>query len=275
VSLWRDAIGRVRAPIVVVVFALVAIGCELGLTIVLGLLDLLTFDDLDSPRVIFSTAPTLVSGLIATLVCWLLFREQTGLRERRPHVRFSEGFVIGGLALTVCCVAPAVAGATSLTLTSRSAGVVAGLGLLELLLRGLGFQALRRGTGDIPAVVISSVVFGGLHLFNPGASWLAALAVALVGLWFGAITIRTGSVWMSMGLHVAWNFFEGFVFGQPVSGNAPGTALLLGEAPATAGFWSGGTFGPEAAGWTGVVLCVAVGCTLALPRARAEVQPIP
>ena len=67
-SLWRDAIGRVRAPIVVAVFALVTIVFEFGFTILLSLLNLLTFDDLDSPKVIFATSATLVSGLVAQTI---------------------------------------------------------------------------------------------------------------------------------------------------------------------------------------------------------------
>ena len=176
---------------------------------------------------------------------------------------------------------PALVGATSLALTQRSPGRVAAAGLVqlitlapaafgeELLLRGVGFQALRRGMGDVAAVAFSSLVFGALHLFNPGATWVAALGVALVGAWFGALTIRSGSVWMAMGLHAAWNFFEGFVFGQPVSGNPPGTSILLANAEAAASFWSGGAFGPEAAGWTAVVLTLGLVLTLAIPRRSA------
>ncbi|MDP1826767.1 MAG: type II CAAX endopeptidase family protein [Archangium sp.] len=277
-SLLRDAEGRVRAPYVVGVFTLVAVVTEGVSTFLLGVLGFLGFGNLDSPRVIFSTAPTLAAGVAATLVAWLIFREPTGLAEPQFLRRLGQGFAVGAVALTVACVVPALAGATSLTLTSRSAGAVAGIGVLqlitlapaaigeELLIRGLGFQALRRGMGDAAAVVFSGLVFGGLHLFNPGATWLASLEVALVGFWFGALTVRTGSVWLAMGLHSAWNFFEGFVFGQPVSGTAPGTSIFVGHAPAEPGFWSGGAFGPEAAGWTAVVLVAGLAVTLLWPR---------
>ena len=90
--------------------------------------------------------------------------------------------------------------------------------------------------------------------------------MALVGAWFGATMIRSGSVWMPMGLHVAWNFFEGFVFGQPVSGNPPGTSLFVAGPAAPPGFWSGGAFGPEAAGWTALVLVAGLALTLVSPR---------
>lgn len=285
-SLLRDAEGRVRAPYVVGVFTLVAVVTEGFSTFVLGILGLLGFEHLDSPAVIFSTTPTLAAGAAATLAAWLVFREPTGLAEAKAPLRLGQGFALGALALTVACVVPALVGATSLTLTSRGAGAVAGIGVLqlitlapaavgeELLIRGLGFQALRRGMGDVAAVVFSGLVFGGLHLFNPGATWLAALEVALVGFWFGALTVRTGSLWLAMGLHAAWNFFEGFVFGQPVSGTSPGTSIFVGQAPPEPGFWSGGAFGPEAAGWTAVVLVAGLAVTLLWPRSAPASQSL-
>lgn len=275
-NLLRDAEGRIRSPYVTGLFILVAVAFEGVLSLLLGFAGLLHFEDLDSPRVFFATFPTLVSGVGATLVCWLAFREPTGLNAASPLHLFGAGFLIGAVTLCVCCLVPALVGTTSLSLTPKSAGVVASAGLMqlltlspagfgeELLLRGLGFNALRRGMGDVAAVAVSSVIFGGLHLFNPDATGLAALQVALVGAWFGALTVRTGSVWLAMGVHVAWNFFEGFVFGQPVSGNPPGTSLLIGRSGAVPTFWSGGAFGPEAAGWTAVVLVLALGLTLAL-----------
>ncbi len=279
-SLLRDAEGRVRAPYVVAVFAAIAVVIELGLALLMTLAGFHHFEMLDSPRVIFSTLPSLLAGVAATVFTWLAFREPTALNDLRVLPRFGAGFLIGGAALTLCCAMPAFVGATSLTLNPSGLAVV-GMGALqlltlapagigeELLLRGLGFQALRRGLGSVGAVALTSVVFGALHLFNPGATWLAALEVALVGAWFGALTVRTGSVWMSMGLHVAWNFFEGFVFGQPVSGNAPGTSLFVAGTEGHPGFWSGGAFGPEAAGWTAVVLTAGLALTVGFPRRSA------
>lgn len=277
-SLLWDPQGRVRGPWVALVFTIVAVGLDLLLNVGLAINGLWQRPELDSPLLILSTLPTLVAGVGATTITWIAFREPTGLTDPQAARRFGEGFLLGGLALAVCCVLPAAVGATSLRLTSGAPLEVLGSGLVqlctlapagvgeELLLRGLGLQALRRGFGDAAAVALSSLAFGALHLFNPGATWLAALLVALVGAWFGAIMLRTGSVWMPMGLHVAWNFFEGFVFGQPVSGNPPGTSLLVAGPLAPPGFWSGGSFGPEAAGWTGLVLLAALGLTLAVPR---------
>lgn len=262
---------RPRPGWVILSFVVVAALVQAGTTLAFAVVGLGGARHLDSPRVLFATLPTLLSGITATAVAWYYFREPTGLAHPRPARQFSLGFLVGGGALSVACLGPLLVGATTLRLNEQPF-VLAGLTQLlalgpagfgeELLLRGLGFQALRRGLGDVKAVTISSALFGGLHLLNPHASLVAALLITLVGLWFGAVMVRTGAVWMPMGLHVAWNFFEGFVFGQPVSGHAPGTSLLVATALAPPGFWSGGDFGPEAAGWTGVVLALALGLSL-------------
>ncbi len=273
---------RARPGWVIATFLVVAVLVQVGLTMGVVIAGLGGIPSLDSPRVVFSTLPSLIAGIAATAVAWFFFREPTGLGHPTPSRQFGLGLVFGAAALSVACGVPALVGATSLTLTARPfavAGLIqfmtlapAGFGE-ELLLRGLGFQALRRGLGDTAAVVLSSVLFGALHLMNPHASLMAALLITLVGLWFGAVMVRSGSVWMPMGLHIAWNFFEGFVFGQPVSGNAPGTSLFEAGTLRDSAFWSGGAFGPEAAGWTAVVLVVALAATVASPMRPPPVVP--
>jgi hypothetical protein len=284
VSLLRNAEGRVRVPFVVGGFTLIAVATEFIFAVLLQMLGINGFETLDDTLHVFASSGTmLLSAFAATIAGWLLFRESTGLRDPLLHARFGFGFLIGAMVLAACCVVPALAGATTLRLGAYGPNVLFGAGMVqlislapagfaeELFLRGLGFQALRRGTGDVAAVTLSSLVFGGLHLFNPNSSRIAVLAIALVGIWFGALTVRTGSVWTAMGVHVAWNFFEGFVFGQPVSGARPGISILVaGTDRGDPSFWSGGAFGPEAAGWTAVVLCIAIVLTLTIPK-RSDV----
>lgn len=262
---------------VLLVYVLVAVVLELISGVALVLTGLNRIDSLASFRVLFVTLPTLVSALLATFITWLPFREPTGLVDPRFAPRVALGLLLGALALSVCVVVPVLVGATSLTSSaswSAYAGLVqlvalapAGIGE-EVLLRGLGFNALRRGVGDVAAVLVSSSVFGAMHLFNPHASWVAALIIALVGVWFGVLAVRTGSIWLPVGVHLAWNFFEGFVFGQPVSGNAPGASIFVAGYESRRGFWSGGDFGPEAAGFTVLVLVVAIALSLLVGRGR-------
>jgi hypothetical protein len=68
-------------------------------------------------------------------------------------------------------------------------------------------------------LIISSALFGLAHLGNPGATWVAAVWIALeAGLLLGGAYMLTGNLWMPIGLHAAWNFTQGEIFDVPVSG---------------------------------------------------------
>ena len=105
-------------------------------------------------------------------------------------------------------------------------GLTRGL-LLSLLLVG----ALRSGRGPVGAVLISAVVFGLLHLVNdvifgtPQVSGLLQVVFAImVGIWFGALLLRTNALWALAGLHGLFNA------GSALKGdndNVVGTILVL------------------------------------------------
>lgn len=94
------------------------------------------------------------------------------------------------------------------------------------------------------AVVLSSLVFSAAHFGNPGFNILAVIGLILSGAFLAYSYIATRSLWLPIGIHIGWNFFEGCVFGFPVSGtNPPQLILHSSEGPA---LWTGGAFGPEA-----------------------------
>jgi membrane protease YdiL (CAAX protease family) len=114
----------------------------------------------------------------------------------------------------------------------------------ELLSRGYHLQTIASGFNLFWGVIISSAVFGLLHLGNPNATWVSAAGIFFAGIYLAYGYIRTKQLWLSIGLHIGWNFFEGVGFGFPVSGldiypllriNVTGPEL-----------WTGGAFGPEA-----------------------------
>jgi membrane protease YdiL (CAAX protease family) len=114
----------------------------------------------------------------------------------------------------------------------------------ELLSRGYHLQTIASGLNLFWGVMISSAIFGLLHLGNPGATWISTLGIFLAGLFFAYAYIRTRQLWLCMGMHLGWNFFEGVGFGFPVSGLDiyPLTRIQV-HGPE---LWTGGAFGPEA-----------------------------
>ncbi len=128
----------------------------------------------------------------------------------------------------------------------------------ELLFRGYYLQNLVEGLNRPVAIILTSLVFGALHLSNPGASWAAVAGTALAGGLFAYAWLASGRLWLPAGLHIGWNTFEGLVFGFPVSGlDLPRLLQPAVEGPA---WLTGGPFGPEA----GLVLLPALALAAAL-----------
>jgi membrane protease YdiL (CAAX protease family) len=76
----------------------------------------------------------------------------------------------------------------------------------ELLMRGYAFAVLRRVAGWKMALIVTSVLFGLLHLGNPGADGEAILAVTVAGFFLGAIFLATRSLYATGAAHFAWNW---------------------------------------------------------------------
>jgi membrane protease YdiL (CAAX protease family) len=114
----------------------------------------------------------------------------------------------------------------------------------EMIFRGYPFQRLVDAVGPIPAVVLTSALFGLAHLSNPSVTWVSTLNTALVGVPFAVAYLRTRMLWLPIGMHFAWNFIQGFVLGLPVSGIVVPTSLL--RADSRGAVWlTGGVYGPE------------------------------
>ncbi len=114
----------------------------------------------------------------------------------------------------------------------------------ELWMRGYWLQNIADTYGIGWGWVLSSMVFAVLHIFNPHMSWMAVLGLVLAGLFLGYGYVRTGYLWMPLGLHFGWNMFEGTVYGFAVSG--ANVSQILRTTTRGPAWLTGGAFGPEA-----------------------------
>lgn len=132
-----------------------------------------------------------------------------------------------------------------------------GFGFLERLGRPFGPRA-----AITLATLLSSLAFGLLHAANPHATLLSTLNLCLAGVFLALGYVLTGELAIPIGLHIGWNFFQGNVFGFPVSGLRAGATFIAitqrGDALLT-----GGDFGPEG-GLIGVVAMVLGGVLIVL-----------
>ncbi|MGD2157941.1 MAG: type II CAAX endopeptidase family protein [Anaerolineales bacterium] len=114
----------------------------------------------------------------------------------------------------------------------------------ELLSRGYWLQNLKDGLNMKWAVPLSSAAFALLHWTNPNYSWRASGGLFLAGLILAYGYVRTDRLWLPIGMHIGWNFFEGTVFGFTVSGTQ--SFHLIEHNVVGPEIWTGGAFGPEA-----------------------------
>jgi hypothetical protein len=116
--------------------------------------------------------------------------------------------------------------------------------LIKNLAEGLNFGPLGPRGALWLAAIGTAIIFGLGHMTNQGATAFSLLAFLPAGLLYAIAYIMTGELAIPIGYHVAWNFFEGAVFGHPVSGYPLGASLMVTQ---TVGpdKWTGGTFGPE------------------------------
>lgn len=138
-------------------------------------------------------------------------------------------------------------------------GLGAGIGE-EIMFRGVLYRLVEEGLGTWVALLVSALFFGAVHLNNPGATAWAGLAIAIeAGILLALIYLVTRSLWVCMGLHAAWNFMQGTVYGIPVSGTAAdGWLVSTRSGPA---WLSGGVFGAEAS-VIALALCLLVSAML-------------
>lgn len=129
------------------------------------------------------------------------------------------------------------------------------------LTEGLRYPTIRQRGALAIAVLLTSSLFGVMHLWNPGASAISTFNIMLAGVVLAIPFLLTGSLALSAGLHFSWNFVMAGVLGFPVSGKTIEYKILHIQQGGTE-LWTGGAFGPEAGlmGLLGMAIIVVLSC---------------
>ena len=190
-------------------------------------------------------------------------RELAEFDSRGALKELGIGYLIGTslFAATVMCLS--LLGVFKLTgIGSWSAvawplasAIVAGV-LEEVLFRGVLFRIIEESLGSWFALAVSAGIFGLVHLNSPSPTLLGVVSIMFeAGILLASAYMLTRRLWLPIGVHIAWNFTQGGVFGIAVSGTRS-DGLLRGSL--TGPEWlSGGTFGAEAS-VVAVSLCLTV-----------------
>jgi hypothetical protein len=207
----------------------------------------------------------LLSALVAGILCsrWLegLSWRSLGLAL---HLHWFRDFLIGsGIGIASLTLATAIATfggglrfstsgfqmwlpVTTTLLSSAAIFILAALAE-ETLFRGYPLQTLTRARLAWLGVLLTSVPFATAHLSNPNvAKGFTFVNTALAGIWLAVAYLKTRSLWFPLGVHWAWNWALGSLFGLPVSGiDTIAPHPLLHGSDLGPAWLTGGTYGIE------------------------------
>lgn len=131
-------------------------------------------------------------------------------------------------------------------------------GTEEVLTRGWLMNVLGARYNIVLGLIVSSLLFSFMHLLNPNVNYIAVINIALVGLFYGLCVIKTNDLWAVCGMHSAWNFAQGNLFGFEVSGNNVPVGSLMDFKLIGSDFVTGGVFGPEAGIVSTIILVASI-----------------
>jgi membrane protease YdiL (CAAX protease family) len=200
-----------------------------------------------------------------------LIRDYGLLIDRRWWIDLGAGFALGGALMTGIFLFQVALGWVTITgvFTTQQFGIPAwfvpawfvlsvfsylvGSIVEELLYRGLlltnfaeGFQVEPIGPGGAVAigVFLTSGFFAITHAMAPNATIVSTVSIGLAGVFLALGYVLTGELAFPIGVHIAWNFFEGNLYGFPISGSGTTSVLTIRQGGIDA--VTGGAFGPEA-----------------------------
>lgn len=222
------------------------------------------FDDNSIPAKILES----VIGLfLAVFLGWLFGKYLEGLPFRALGAWFTRnwlkdlafGFLIGTGSIILAVLIAIVFGnysfefnnsagqsAILLTLGASFIVFVFGAAFEEAFVRGYILQTFIRARLIFLGIVLTSFLFSSGHLENPNINFLSVFNTFLAGIWLGIAYLKTRTLWLAFGIHFAWNWIQGAIFGIEVSGLTDiTTAPLLKEIDTGSHLFSGGDYGIE------------------------------
>lgn len=200
--------------------------------------------------------PVSAAVIMALFALWVkkVERKSTSMMLTHKAVQqLGKGFLTGILFFIAVTAVFFISGMAEISFTNPSWAYI-GMNLLlylvvacaeEVIFRGVLFRMIDERFGMWPALVITGLMFGFVHISNPGATVSSSLAISVeAGIMLGAAFKYTGSLWLPVGIHWAWNFTQGNVFGLSVSGGALEESIFR-TTLSGPDVLTGGAFGPE------------------------------
>ncbi|PTC14294.1 CPBP family intramembrane glutamic endopeptidase [Bacillus wiedmannii] len=127
----------------------------------------------------------------------------------------------------------------------------------EIVVRGWLFPVLSVRSRIWIGIVVTSFLFGFLHLLNPCITILSISNIILVGVFAAFYVLKDSSLWGICAWHSIWNWAQYNVFGFAVSGMAMYSTPIFKPVTKGSEVLHGGSFGIEGSIITTIMLSIA------------------
>ncbi|CAM3575302.1 CPBP family intramembrane glutamic endopeptidase [Paenibacillus lupini] len=193
-----------------------------------------------------------------------------GLKQQFGGTLATQGFFAGFILMSISAILIWAAGGIGWEASTWNQTLILSLldGIVLFLFVALSEELFSRGYvqglikyhyGRTPAIIVSSMIFAFMHSLNPNMfeTPYPFINICLAGILFAVARELTGGLWWPIGLHMSWNFFQGYVYGFQVSGTDPVPAVLqvTDNGPIQL---SGGDFGAEGSYIASLVLILGI-----------------
>lgn len=252
-----------RFTIFLISYAVIASFLVVGFTSLLNILSVgageNSFITLIGTFTIFSVCAIFLGWFYGKIFEDLPFRA-LGIRVTKNwFVNLVLGFLVGALSIGLAALVPFLSGSISFqsNLNAGSSPIILTLSITllifitgavseEVLFRGYLLQTMSRAKLFSVGLLLTSVLFASAHNANPGANMFTWLNTFLAGIWFCIAYLKTRDLWFPIGIHLAWNWFQGSIFGISVSGLSDlATAPLMRSQDFGPVWLTGGSYGLE------------------------------
>mgnify|MGYP006291296521 FL=1 len=185
----------------------------------------------------------------------------------KGYSKFLVGMLLGGFLIVVNVIVLRLSGLisfeTGLLAPNLSLDLLEGLLILagvslaeEMVFRGYIQKTIQRTDKNWLAILISALLWTLIHAGNANYAFLPFLNILLAGILLGYLVVKTRSIYIAIGLHITWNYFQGYIFGIQVSGRVQEGTMYLVEMKNN--FFTGGNFGLEGGLANTLVLIAAI-----------------
>jgi membrane protease YdiL (CAAX protease family) len=143
--------------------------------------------------------------------------------------------------------------------------------LEETLFRGVIFRIIEEKLGSYIALLISAILFGAAHIFNPNSSLIAVIGIAIAGgVLLATAYMYSRNLWFPVAIHFAWNFVQCNIFGLDDSGTEESNSLITSKIEGSELF-TGGAFGVEGSIQASVICLIASTILLILCHKKGRI----